>query len=59
MPIKKSVITLGKYSKAVTLPKSWLELYEKELGHQIKEVLIEVDGELKIKPYIEKSDKHE
>jgi len=55
MPIKKSVITLGKYSKAVTLPKSWLELYERELGYKIKEVLIEVDGELKIKPYIEKN----
>ncbi|MGD0330880.1 MAG: hypothetical protein ABSB40_10685 [Nitrososphaeria archaeon] len=54
MPIKKAVISLGKYSRAITLPKSWLEIYESQTGHKIKKVLMEVNGELKIKPYIER-----
>jgi len=57
MPIKKSVISLGKYSRTITLPKSWLEIYESQTGQKIKKVLMEVNGELKVKPYLEKGEK--
>jgi len=56
MPIIRKLIPIGA-SKAITLPKTWLEYFEKELGKPIKYVAIEVDSELKIVPYIEKKEK--
>ena len=53
MPVIRKIITIGN-SKAVTLPKGWLEFFEKEYGHPIRQVAIEVDRELKIVPYIPK-----
>ncbi|MEM3551029.1 MAG: hypothetical protein QXN87_02255 [Candidatus Bathyarchaeia archaeon] len=55
MPIIRKLIPIGA-SKAVTLPKTWLEYFEKELGKPIKAVAIEVDKELKIIPYIQEKD---
>ena len=57
MPILKKVFIVGGKSRGITLPKSWLELYEKELGYEIREVVVEVNGELKIRPFIVKSEK--
>ncbi len=51
MPIIRKLIPLGA-SKAMTLPKTWLEYFEKELGRPIKFVAIEVDKELKVITYI-------
>lgn len=51
VPIIRKVIDVGR-SKAVTIPKTWLEYFEKELGEKIKYVTIEVDTELKILPYL-------
>jgi len=57
MPIIRKLIRIGA-SKAITLPKTWLEYFEKEFGKPIKYVAIEVDRELKIVPYIsEKEEK--
>jgi hypothetical protein len=51
MPLVRKVIKVGS-SKAVTLPRDWIEYYEKKLGRPIEEVLIEVDEVLKIAPFI-------
>jgi len=49
MPIIRKVITL-KTAKAVCLPKSWFDYYERQFGAEIKEVAIEVNNVLKIRP---------
>ncbi len=51
MPIIRKVIEVGN-SKAVCIPKSWLEYYEKETGQKVSEVSMEVNHELKIQPYL-------
>jgi len=53
MPLVKPLTKLG-VSKAVILPKSWLEYHEERLGHVIDTVFMEVDGYLKITPAPEK-----
>lgn len=52
MPIIRKVIAAGKTSRAVILPKSWFDFYERESGHQINFVAIEVNRELRITPII-------
>jgi hypothetical protein len=54
MPIIRKVIDVGKTSKAVILPKSWLEYYEKQTGEKIDKVTMEVNRVLKIEPLVEK-----
>jgi len=51
MPIVRKVFEIGD-SKAITLPKSWLKYYEEKAQHKIREVEIEVNRELKIRPVI-------
>jgi antitoxin component of MazEF toxin-antitoxin module len=53
MPIIRKVVEIGN-SKAVFIPKSWFEYYEKETGQKIIKVAIEVNRVLKIEPLIEK-----
>lgn len=52
MPLVRKVITVGR-ARAITLPAEWLEWIRRESGKEPREVLIEVDGELKIKPKLE------
>jgi hypothetical protein len=49
MPILKKVITHGG-SKGITLPASWCALVEKETGKPLKEVLVEINDNITIKP---------
>ena len=49
MPLIKPLTKLG-VSRAVILPKSWLEFHENRMGHIIDTVYMEVDGYLKITP---------
>lgn len=49
MPLVRKVIVVGG-SRAITLPKDWLEYYEKVEGKPIEEVAIEVNKVLKIMP---------
>jgi hypothetical protein len=49
MPILKRVIAHGG-SRGVTLPASWLALVEMQTGEPVKEVLMEVNGDITIKP---------
>ena len=51
MPIIRKVIRVGG-SKAVSIPKSWLEFLEKEHGVEIREVAVEVDRVLTIEPIV-------
>jgi len=49
----RKIIEVGT-SRAVTIPKDWLEFYEKQFGKPIEEVAIEVNKVLKIIPLIPK-----
>jgi hypothetical protein len=59
MPIIRKIIEVGKTSKGVILPKSWLELIERETGKTVKEVTMEVDGCLTIQPILPKAGEFE
>jgi len=54
LPLIRKIIDVGKTSKGVILPKSWLEYYEKETGKQIDSVAMEVNRVLTIKPIFTK-----
>jgi len=52
VPIKRKIFSIGD-SKAVTLPKSWVEIIEKQIGKPLLEVAMEVDSTITIMPLIE------
>jgi antitoxin component of MazEF toxin-antitoxin module len=52
MPLIRSIIDLGN-SKAVTIPKSWIDNYEKESGAKITEIAMEVNGVIIIRPVLQ------
>ena len=52
MPLVRKIIEVGKTSKGVILPKSWLDFLEKKHG-RIDAVSIEVNGHLIIKPILD------
>lgn len=52
MPIIRKVIDVGKTSRAVILPKSWLEFFERKAGKEIEHVAMEVNEVLTIMPYL-------
>jgi|GEM_PF-4956662 hypothetical protein len=49
MPIVKKIVEIGG-SKAVFLPKSWLEFWEQKHGCKIEKIAMEVNTVLKIYP---------
>jgi len=53
LPLIRKIIAIGKTSKAVIIPKSWLEYYEKKEGRSINAVAMEVNKVLKIKPILQ------
>ncbi len=53
MPIIRKVVTVGD-SRGITIPKSWLDFYERETGEKIREVTIEIDRVLTIGPIFSK-----
>jgi hypothetical protein len=52
LPLIRKIIPIGKTSKAVIIPKSWLEFFEKECGQSIENVAVEVNRVLKITPIL-------
>jgi antitoxin component of MazEF toxin-antitoxin module len=52
-PLVKRIIDVGKTSKGVILPKSWLSLLECKYG-KIETVSMEVNGKLVIRPIFRK-----
>jgi|WetSurMetagenome_2_1015567.scaffolds.fasta_scaffold00401_13 antitoxin component of MazEF toxin-antitoxin module len=55
MPIIRKVIKAGPNSFAVTLPKTWLDLLERQTGEKITEVTLEVNGKITIEPLLNQS----
>lgn len=55
MPLIRKIIDVGKTSRAVILPKSWLAYYEKRNGEAIDTVAVEVNEILKISPILQKA----
>jgi antitoxin component of MazEF toxin-antitoxin module len=53
MPIIRKIIKIGNTSKAVIIPKTWLDYYGEQRGHDIDRVFIEVNDCLKIRPALE------
>jgi antitoxin component of MazEF toxin-antitoxin module len=51
MPLIQKLIQVGD-SRAVTLPKTWLNYYERKTGKRIKEVTLEVNGKIIIQPLL-------
>ncbi len=49
MPIIRKVLDVGN-SKAITIPKTWFEFYERKTGEKIHKVTMEVNRVLKIAP---------
>ena len=43
MPLLKNLINLGN-SKAITIPKDWLDYYKNKTGKELETVLMEIDG---------------
>jgi hypothetical protein len=50
----RKIIPVGKTSRAVIIPKSWLEYYEEKEGKPISTVAIEVNRVLKIERILSK-----
>jgi antitoxin component of MazEF toxin-antitoxin module len=50
--IIRKVIKAGPNSFAVTLPKSWLDLLERQTGEKLTEVTLEVDDKITIEPLL-------
>jgi len=53
MPIIRKLIQVGT-SKAITIPKSWLEYFKIHEGIEITEVAVEINKILKIMPILPK-----
>ena len=51
MPLVQKIIQIGD-SRAVTIPASWLAYDERQKGQTIKEVAVEVNGKLTIRPIL-------
>ena len=58
MPIIRKILDIGTASKAIILPKSWLEFYESETGQTITLATIEVNQKLIVEPYVKKKPKN-
>jgi hypothetical protein len=54
LPIVRKIISIGKTSKAVIIPKSWLTYLESEAGKPIENVAVEVNRVLKITAIVPK-----
>jgi len=52
MPITRKVVKIGD-SRGITLPYSWLEFLERQIGKEIVEVAIEVNSVLRILPVVD------
>ncbi|MBS7647955.1 hypothetical protein KEJ24_09015 [Candidatus Bathyarchaeota archaeon] len=49
MPLRKKLVKFGT-SRAVILPKHWLEFLEEKTGQRIEYVLLEVNNEIRVIP---------
>ena len=54
MPIIRKILNVGD-SRAISLPKSWLENAEQEAGKKIIAIALEIDRVITLEPVFEKS----
>lgn len=54
MPIIRKILNIGD-SRAISLPKSWLENAEEEAGKKIVAIALEIDRVIILEPVFEKS----
>jgi hypothetical protein len=47
MPLKRKLIDVGG-SRAVCLPADWLKFHEDKMGHKIENILLEINGVIRI-----------
>jgi hypothetical protein len=59
LPLVRKIIEAGKTSRAVIIPKSWLEFYEKQQRSPIEFVAIEVNRVLKIEPILSRKNENQ
>lgn len=55
MPLIRKIIDVGKSSKGVILPRTWLRLIEARHG-RVAAVTMEVNGKLTIRPILKKEE---
>lgn len=53
MPIIRKITTVGA-ARGISLPKDWLEWLRREYGVEIREVLLEIDREIRVIPVVPK-----
>ncbi|MEM2153660.1 MAG: hypothetical protein QXJ62_02980 [Nitrososphaeria archaeon] len=53
MPEIRKIYRTGR-SRVISIPSKWLNYFEKEYSKKIEYVLMEIDEEIKIKPYLER-----
>jgi len=51
MPLVRRIVKVGN-ARAVTLPKDWLDYWERQLREPIKEVGMQVNKKLIIEPFL-------
>ena len=51
-PLIRKIIRIGN-SQAVSLPASWIHYYEAHSGRKIKEIAMEVDDVITLRPVLE------
>jgi antitoxin component of MazEF toxin-antitoxin module len=54
LPLIRKIIDVGKTSRGVILPKSWLQNIEESQGQPIEAVFVEVNHDLRITPVLAK-----
>jgi len=55
LPIVRKIIDVGKSSRGIILPKSWLDFFKEEnQGQPIEAVAIEVNNVLRVSPIFKK-----
>lgn len=59
MPLVRKIIYTGRTSRAIIIPKGWIEYYEKQQGSPIDSVTIEVNRVLRIEPILTDKNKTE
>ncbi len=52
MPLSRKIIKVG-HSRGTTFPKGWLKMVEANIGKEVNEVSIEVNGGLTILPMVD------
>jgi hypothetical protein len=52
MPLIKKIVTIGKTSRGIIIPKSWLKFQERSNGQEIHKVGMEVNEKIVIWPIL-------